>query len=132
VALANCNAILGNLLYETEAAKNARADRKETTGKLIQQGGVIYANQARQRIAKRKADEVEMAEKRLAKAKKAEKKPWLDLMKDITRAAKARTARLNKEKKLQAVISYYHSLYESSRDEGGGLRVWYGPVARII
>ena len=45
--------------HYTEAAQNTRGKRKRDIAKVLQKGGVIYAEQVRHIIVKRRQDEVE-------------------------------------------------------------------------
>jgi hypothetical protein len=64
--------------FHTKVAENARAARKKASSKVVQKGGVIYAEQARKRIKFREEGDAEADAKRIALLRKRQKQPFLD------------------------------------------------------
>ena len=78
----------------TKVAENARAARKKASSKVVQKGGVIYADQARKRIKFREEGDAEADAKRIALLRKRQKQPFLDWFELCAVAARNRIRRL--------------------------------------
>jgi hypothetical protein len=78
----------------TKVAENARAARKKAYSKVVQKGGVIYAEQARKRIKFREDGDAEADAKRIALLKKRQKQSFLDWFELSAVTARNRIRRL--------------------------------------
>ena len=78
----------------TIVAEKARAARKKASSKVIQKGGVIYADQARKRIKFREEGDAEADAKRFARLRKRERQPFLDWFELCAVTARNRIRRL--------------------------------------
>jgi hypothetical protein len=80
--------------FHTKVAENARTARKKASSKVIQKGGVIYAEQARKRIKFREKGDAEADVKRITLLIKRQKQPFLDWFELYAVAARNRIRRL--------------------------------------
>ena len=78
----------------TKVAENARAARKKASSKVVQKGGVIYADQARKRIKFREEGDAEADAKRFTRLRKRERQPFLDWFELCAVTARNRIRRL--------------------------------------
>ncbi len=62
--------LLRKMNHYTEAAQNTRGKRKRDIAKVLQKGGVIYAEQVRHIIVKRRQDEVEQLKAKAQQVKR--------------------------------------------------------------
>ena len=98
---------LGTDLDHAEAAQLVRSNRQKRSRRVVQKGGVLYANEARSMIQKREENDLakkmrqaELQLERLRKTQAAERKrTWKPIFKDFKTAVKVRNRRLKPRRK---------------------------------
>ena len=131
LALAQSGELAKEHMANTQAAEQARsARRKAQNRRQIQNGGVIYASEAREKAKAREVTDVEKAEIALRRAQNAKKKadttahkPFLDEIKAAYQARRKRLAEKKKQEMEQARLEKEQAKLEMKQAKLGQKQV---------